>query len=93
MSDSTTSRSQNLNIRIRPDDHDLIKRVAEMESQTVTEFVLSAVRAAAQDRLLDETELALSNDQYERFIQALETPPPSNKALKKLLKRTPVWET
>lgn len=93
MSQSTTPRSQNLNIRISPEDHILIKRVAGLEAQTVTEFVLDAVKAAAQDRLLDENEISLSKDQYKRFVEALDTPPPSNKALKKLLKRAPVWES
>jgi uncharacterized protein (DUF1778 family) len=43
------SRNARLEARISPDLHELIKRAAELEGCTMTDFVVSAAQEAARD--------------------------------------------
>lgn len=76
----TTAR---LEARISSDLHAMLKRVAELQGRTMTDFVVAAVQEAAQ-RALDQSEvIRLSLADQERFAQALMSPPPPSQALKR----------
>jgi uncharacterized protein (DUF1778 family) len=86
------TRSQNLNIRVQPQERTLIARAAEAVNQNVSEFVLSAARKQAEEVLLDRRTFVLDEDAYRAFVEALDAPPRDNPALARLLKRKPAWE-
>jgi uncharacterized protein (DUF1778 family) len=65
----------------------MLKRAAEIQGRTLTDFVVSAAREAAQ-RTIEEAEiLRLSAADQKRFAQALLDPPAPNAALRRAARR------
>lgn len=84
---SATVAQARLEARISADLHAMLKRAAEIEGRTMTDFVVSAVQAAAQ-RALEESEvMRLSLADQECFAQALLSPPKPAPALKRAFSR------
>lgn len=80
----TTAR---LEARLPTDVHALLKRAAEIEGRTVTDFVVSAARAAAC-RTIEETEvMRLSVEDQRQIAKALLHPPEPTRALRKAFQR------
>lgn len=79
--------SARLEARISTDLHSLLKRAAELEGRTMTDFVVAAVQSAAQKAVEQAGVIRLSLDDQERFAQALVAPPAANPALKKAFAR------
>lgn len=76
-----------LEARISTDLHAMIKRAAELQGCTMTDFVVAAVQEAAQ-RTIEQTEVVhLSLADQERFAQALLSPPQPAAALKRAFDR------
>ena len=61
-------KRQTLNWRIKPDKRDLIDRAAKALGKTRTDFVLDAACRAAEDALLDRTDLTVSPKAYAEFL-------------------------
>lgn len=89
---STTPKRDSLNIRIRPEERGLIDRAAQLTGKTRTDFVLDAVRHAAEDALLDRTMFLASPDAYAAFLARLDAPPQPNARLQRSLKQPALWE-
>lgn len=84
---SANTASARLEARISTDLHGLLKRAAELQGRTMTDFVVAAVQDAAQ-RAIEEAEvLRLSRADQECFAQALLAPPAAAPALKRALAR------
>ncbi len=76
-----------LEARLPNEVHALLKRAAEIEGRTLTDFVVSAAREAAC-RTIEETEIIrLSIDDQRQVAQALLNPPEPTPALKKAFQR------
>ncbi|MCU0756051.1 MAG: DUF1778 domain-containing protein [Xanthomonadales bacterium] len=81
---TTTAR---LEARISSDLHALLKRAAELQGRTMTDFVVSAVQDAAQ-RAIEQAEIIrLSRADQECFAQALLSPPKPTPALERAFAR------
>jgi uncharacterized protein (DUF1778 family) len=85
-------RRDTLNLRIKPEERGLIDRAATLTGRTRTDFVLDAVRRAAEDALLDRTVFAVSPEAHAEFLARLNAPPRPNARLKRTLQTTPPWE-
>jgi len=73
--------------RISTDLHSMLKRAAELQGRTMTDFVVSAVQDAAQ-RAIEQTEvIRLSLSNQECFAQALLSPPKPPPALERAFTR------
>lgn len=83
----TTTPTARLEARISPELHALIKRVAEMQDRTITDFVIAAVQEAAQRAIEQAEVLRLSLADQERFAQALLAPPQAAPALERAFAR------
>ena len=82
-----SSSTARLEARISPHLHAMLKRVAELQGRTMTDFVVAAVQEAAQ-RALDQSEvIRLSLADQECFAQALMSPPQPSHALKRAFAR------
>ncbi len=80
----TTAR---LEARLPIDIHALLKRAAEIEGRTLTDFVVSAAREAAC-RTIEESEIIrLSINDQRQIAEALLNPPEPTPALKKAFQR------
>ncbi len=81
------SRSARLEARLPADVHALLKRAAEMQGRTLTDFVVAAARDAAC-RAIEESEIIrLSVEDQRRLAEAILNPPKPTPALKRAFAR------
>ncbi|PXX23102.1 MULTISPECIES: DUF1778 domain-containing protein [Burkholderia] len=71
--------------RIESDVHATIRRAAEMQGRTMTDFVISAAREAAQRAIAEAEVIRLSLSDSQRFADALISPPEPADALKRAI--------
>jgi uncharacterized protein (DUF1778 family) len=83
---------ETLNMRIRPEIRSLIDQAAALTGKNRTDFVLDAARIAAQNTLLDQTNLVLNGKDYAAFIALLDAPPQPNASLRRSLQTAAPWE-
>jgi uncharacterized protein (DUF1778 family) len=76
-----------LEARISTELHAMLKRAAEMQGRTLTDFVVSAVQEAAQRAIEQGEVVRLSLADSERFAQALLSPPDPSPALERAFAR------
>jgi uncharacterized protein (DUF1778 family) len=84
---STTTSTARLEARISKELHATLKRAAELQNRTVTDFVITAVQEAVQNTIEQTEVLRLSLVDQERFAQALLLPPKATPALKRAFTR------
>jgi len=84
MPSTSTAR---LEARISIDLHAMLKRAAELEGRTMTDFVISAVQIAAQRTIEQAEVIQLSLADQESFAQALLSPPQISPALERAFAR------
>jgi uncharacterized protein (DUF1778 family) len=83
---SATSTAR-LDARISTELHAMLKRAAEMQGRSLTDFVVSAVQEAAQRAIEQGEVVRLSLADSERFAQALLSPPDPSPALERAFAR------
>ena len=83
MSASQANSTARLEARISTDLHATLKRAAEIQGRTMTDFVITAVQNAAQHAIEQAEVIQLSLAGQQAFAAALQTPPKANTALKK----------
>ncbi|MEZ4705785.1 MAG: DUF1778 domain-containing protein [Caldilineaceae bacterium] len=88
----TTARSQNIHIRVAPQQRMLIDQAAQAAGKTRSEFILDAATQAAENALLDQRLFALNAAQWDAFLQMLDAPAQPNAALAQLMATRPPWE-
>lgn len=76
-----------LEARVSPELHAMLKRAAELQGRTMTDFVVSAVQAAAQQTIEQAELIRLSLADQECFAQALLSPPTPSPALERAFAR------
>jgi uncharacterized protein (DUF1778 family) len=87
MSNQTTTTTARLEARLPVDVHALLKRAAEIEGRTLTDFVVAAASAAARKTVEDAEMIRLSIEDQERFAEALINPPPLAPAMQRAIQR------
>jgi uncharacterized protein (DUF1778 family) len=78
------NRENRFSIRATARQKDLIARAASRGNMTISEFVLENAVAAAEASELDNAQFVVSREKYEQFLAALDEPPKSIPALRKL---------
>ena len=73
---ATTSPTARLEARIPLDLHVLLRRAAELEGRTITDFVIQAVQQAAQTTVERTSVIRLSLADQDAFANAILNPPP-----------------
>ena len=76
-----------LEARLPADTYALLKRAAEIEGRTLSDFVVSAAREAASRTIQESEILRLSVEDQKLFATALPNPPSPNAALRRIAKR------
>ncbi len=76
-----------LEARISTDLHAMLKRAADMQGRTMTDFVVAAVQQAARQAIEEAEVIRLSLMDQETFANALLAPPKPNAALKRAFAR------
>jgi uncharacterized protein (DUF1778 family) len=80
----STSR---LEARITPEVHALLKRAAEIQGRTVTDFVVDAAREAACHAIEQAEVVRLSVEDQRRIAEAILKPPAPAPALRRAAQR------
>jgi uncharacterized protein (DUF1778 family) len=80
-----------LNLRIKPEERNLIDRAAKLRGKNRTDFVLDAARAAAEDAVLDQTIIHTTPEAYAAFLERLDAPPQPNERLRKTMRAKLPW--
>jgi uncharacterized protein (DUF1778 family) len=79
----TPTRAARIEARIAPDVLVVVKRAAEIQGRSVSDFVVAAAREAAQ-RTIEETQvLRMSLADQERIADLLANPPPPNETMER----------
>ncbi|MGQ0710819.1 MAG: type II toxin-antitoxin system TacA family antitoxin [Rhodoferax sp.] len=81
------SATARLEARISTDLHAMLKRAAELQGRTMTDFVVAAVQDAARHAIEQAEVVRLSLADQECFAQALLSPPAPNPALERAFAR------
>ena len=79
--------SARLEARISTELHAMLKRAAELQGRTMTDFVVAAVQEAAQRAIEQAEVIRLSQADSQRFAQALLSPPPPPATLERAFER------
>lgn len=82
-----TASTSRLEARISTDLHSTLKRAAEIQGRTMTDFVVAAVQEAAQKAIAQAEFIRLTVADQEAFARALIAPAKPNAALKRAFKR------
>ena len=80
---SNPVRSARLDTRITPDLLDQVRRAAEIQGRSVSDYVAATLQAAVQRDIADVEIIRLSREASEKFAALLIDPPPINDALKR----------
>ena len=83
----TANTTVRLDARISTDLHAMLKRAAELQGRTMTDFVVAAVQDAAQRAIEQAEVIRLSLADQECFAQALLSPPQPSPALERAFAR------
>lgn len=79
-------------MRLTPEDDELIRRAASAEGVSVSAFVVSHSRAAAEEVLADRVHFFLDPDAWDELQRRLSEPPRLKPALAKLLAEPDIFE-
>jgi uncharacterized protein (DUF1778 family) len=87
MMPSEPNRSARLEARIAPDALAVVRRAAELQGRSVSDFVVAAAQDAAQ-RTIEETQIIrLSVEDQRAFVEAILNPPPLTPAMERAIER------
>jgi uncharacterized protein (DUF1778 family) len=80
------TRSSRIEARIAPGALTLVKRAADLEGRSVSDFVVAAAHEAAMRTIERRHIIKLTLEEQERLFQMLDNPPKPNAALKRAMK-------
>jgi uncharacterized protein (DUF1778 family) len=78
-----TTRSTRFEARLAPDVLAVIKRAAELQGRSLSDFVVAAAQEMAQRTIEENSILRLSVEDQRRFVDLLINPPEINPALQR----------
>lgn len=79
----TTTRSTRLEARITPDALAILKRAAEIQGRSLSDFVVAAAQEAAQKTIAETQIIRLAVDDQRALADALLNPPEPNAGLRR----------
>ncbi|WP_454930164.1 type II toxin-antitoxin system TacA family antitoxin [Actinomyces sp.] len=82
-----STKTRRLDLRLTEEQDALIRRAAEQDARSISDFVLSAATMEAQRRLADQRFFMLNEEDHARFEEILEASPTDDPKLRKLFDR------
>jgi uncharacterized protein (DUF1778 family) len=89
---SPSLRNVTIQLRARESQRYLIDKAAHALGKNRSGFLLEAAYREAEAVLIDQRFFALSEEEYNKFIQELDQPPSQNQKLKNLLLQKAPWD-
>jgi uncharacterized protein (DUF1778 family) len=87
MSPAEAQRTARVEARISPDALELIRRAAELQGRSISDFMVAAAQEAAQRAVADVEILRLSRQAQEQFAALVLDPPEPTAALVRAFER------
>jgi uncharacterized protein (DUF1778 family) len=87
MRQATTTRTARLEARITKEALDVVRRAAEIQGRSVSDFVVAAAQEAAQKAISEVEVFRLSREAQEKVYSLLANPLPTSPALRKAFAR------
>lgn len=79
-------KESRISMRVDPERKAVIARAAHIRHKTISEFILDNAYGAAREIVADETQIMMTQAQFEYMCKILDNPPASNlKKMRKLL--------
>lgn len=88
-------RAKGLNsvrLRIRQDQRALIDKAASIQGLSRSGFIIEASRRAAENVILDQRVIIVSEESYDDILAVLDRPPEANEKIAKLFSTKAPWE-
>jgi uncharacterized protein (DUF1778 family) len=80
-------RTARVEARIAPDSLEIIRRAAEIQGRSISDFMVAAAQEAAQKAIAEVELLRLSREAQEQFAALLLNPPAPSAALARAFER------
>lgn len=84
---SDSARTARIEARISPDALVAVKRAAELQGRSVSDFVVAAAQDAAQRAIEQSQIIRLSVEDQRAFAEAILNPPPLTPAMERAIER------
>ncbi len=81
------AKDHRLNVRVALADADLFREAAELEHESVSQFLIESGRERAERLLADRRQFVLDDEQWAAFTTVLERPAETNEAVVELFRR------
>lgn len=89
---SEPTRRELVNLRMAPEDRNIIDRAAKAAGKTRTEFMLDAARRAAQETLLDTSLIIVDGKTFDQFRKLFDAPAKEHQKLRALMNLKAPWD-
>ena len=89
---ATAQKDSRLSIRASEHKKAVIARAARIRNTTLSEFVVENAYQTAQEVIAEQTQFTLGKKEWKLFCEALDAPPKSVKAIKRLLTTPSVFD-
>ncbi len=86
MTTQATTRTARVEARIAPDALAVVRRAAELQGRSISDFLVAAALKDAHQTIEDAQIIRLSVDDQQRFAELLLDPPPLAPAMQRALK-------
>ena len=83
----SSTKTRRLDLRLTEEQDALIRRAAEQDARSISDFVLSAATLEAERHLADQHFFMLNEEDHARFEEILQAPPSDDPKLRKLFDR------
>ena len=82
----SNKKNNSIQLRVSFKDKKIIETAAKKNKQTLSAYILGAVKKQSLIDLGIDYQYILDNHERNRFLELLDNPPPANKALKELFR-------
>src|SRR2546423_9150929 len=89
---ASSRKAMTVQLRLRPVEKAMLARAAELRQTSMSNFMLEHACEAAQQVLAEQVDIVMPPAEWDAFCKALDAPPRSIPALKKLLTEASVFD-
>jgi uncharacterized protein (DUF1778 family) len=82
-----SSRTARVEARISPEALAVVKRAAEIQGRSVSDFIVEAAQQAAHRTIEETTIIRVAVEDQRRIMEAILNPPEPNEALRRAMQR------
>src|SRR2546425_12519485 len=89
---ASSLKATKVQLRLRPDQKAVLARAAALRQTSLSNFMLEHAYEAAQQVLAEQVDIVMPAAEWEAFCKALDAPPRTIPALRKLLTEASIFD-